>query len=198
MFSNIKPYSPVQEREFVWIALYEDGSHLSEYDLLTRNENNFYSIDKSKLVAFGLIGHGHKFYYSAYGGYIHTPFGVIELIYKVEDKEYYLTGQDDLYQDIITYKRANTDIDLINNHSYTQIVEYTYGYKKLLNIDDINFSLRVLNKIPNNEPVHLNIRLVADNELNGSLIIKRNGIIIEEVSAPLNKDVGGEFNWILN
>ncbi|WPS86168.1 hypothetical protein SMD22_16785 [Brevibacillus halotolerans] len=99
MLSHINLYSPVPQREFIWLAEYVDGTHLSEFDFNTKQENDFYSIDKKTVVRFGLIGHGHKLYYETFGGHFKLGNGQIDLVYKAGDKEYFLTGQNEFYQE---------------------------------------------------------------------------------------------------
>ncbi|MGG0807025.1 hypothetical protein ABE144_05110, partial [Brevibacillus laterosporus] len=141
MLSHIIPYSPVPQREFIWLAEYVDGTHLSEFDFNTKQENDFYSIDKKTVVRFGLIGHGHKLYYETFGGHFKLGNGQIDLVYKTGDKEYFLTGQNEFYQDLITFKRAEAEINLLNSTGELSpiITEYVFGYKHKLIFEDISF-----------------------------------------------------------
>jgi hypothetical protein len=43
----------------------------------------------------------------------------------------------------------------------------------------------------------MNFRLVADEKLDGQLVILRNGQTEVKLEAPLKKGVGGEVNWIV-
>lgn len=201
MLPDIKPHSPVPYlRDFIWVAEYSDGTYLSEYDFLTKNENSFYSIRKQDAIRFGLFGHGYKFYYETFGGYFIIPVGIIDLVYKVKDKEYDLTRQNIFYNDLITYKKAESTFNPsgFGHISGSNIVEYVFGYKQKLSFDDIDLNLKVLFKIPFGMPMYFTVRLVANREVEGKLQIKRDGIVAEEIDAPLSKDIGGEYNWVVN
>lgn len=197
MFNNY--ISPV-EQDFVWLAEYIDGTHLCEYDLITKKDNHFYDIQKSKLLRFGLIGHGIKLYFETYGGIFKVAGQMVEVLYKIGNKEYYLTGQQNMYNDIISYKHAESIINLLNvsGNAKSNITQYNFGYKTSINIEGINFSFKAICMVPFNQPAYMNFWLVADKELDGSLIIKKNGRVVEEIKAPLVNDIGGEVNWIIS
>lgn len=197
MFSKNRKYSPVSQ-DFIWLAEYFDGSYYSEFDFSTKQENNFYNIQKDKLIRFGLIGCGMELYYEAIGGVFKLNGQMIEVIYEVDGKEYYLTGQQKYYNDIISYKDAESLLTLDPNKDVqTNITQFNFGYKVELEIDDIQFNLKSICKIPFNEPVHFNFRLVSNKDLNGFLIIKRNGFVTDKFHAPLQEGISGELNWIL-
>lgn len=197
MFSNVKAISPV-EQDFVWYAEYSNGSHYSEFDLITKKENNFYQINQQSTIRFGLIGHNMKLYYETYGGIFKLAGQMLEFIYKVGDKEYYLTGQNQMYNDIITYKDAESSLSLRENVPSTgTITQFNFGYKTNLNIDGVNFHFKPICKIPRNKPIYMNFWLVADQDLDGTFIIKKNGFVVDQFEAPLTKGTGGELNWII-
>lgn len=191
--------SPVNQ-DFIWMAEYMDGNHLSEFDLVTKIENNFYDIERDKLLRFGLIGHGIKLYYEVYGGIFKVAGQMIEVLYKVGDKEYYLTGQQAMYCDIISYKNAEATINLLSGggEMNSQITQFNFGYKTNLNIDGINFNFKAICMIPYMQNAYMNLWLVADRELDGQVVIKRNGKIVQEIEAPLHNNVGGEVNWLIS
>ncbi|AUM65596.1 hypothetical protein C0R09_14265 [Brevibacillus laterosporus] len=199
MLSHINLYSPVPQRVFIWLAEYVDGTHLSEFDFNTKQENDFYSIDKKTVVRFGLIGQGHKLYYETFGGHFKLGNGQIDLVYKTRDKEYFLTGQNEFYQDLITFKRAEAEINLLNNFGELSpiITEYVFGYKHKLKFEDISFHIKVLIGLSEQSPT-LILRLVADRNVQGSLKIKLNGGIVSESVANLTKETGQEFSWEMN
>lgn len=196
MFSRIKPYSPV-EQDYIWVAEYFNG-YLSEFDFETKKSNSFYDIDKKQLVRFGLIGKGKKMWFECYRGVFNIDGNVYELTYRT-DKDYRLTGQDMFYRDIITYKQAIADIDLTKRvgSSESKIVGYYFGYKTELKIDDITFNFKPIVSIPINEPMYIDIHLVASRNLKGELLFVKNGEIIDTIYAPLKKDVAGGIKWIL-
>ncbi|WP_254660745.1 hypothetical protein [Brevibacillus laterosporus] len=181
------------------VAEYVDGTHLSEFDFNTKQENDFYSIDKKTVVRFGLIGHGHKLYYETFGGHFKLGNGQIDLVYKTGDKEYFLTGQNEFYQDLITFKRAEAEINLLNSSEELRpvITEYAFGYKHKLKFEDISFHIKVLIGLSEQSPT-LILRLVADRNVQGSLEIKLNGGIVSESVANLTKETSQEFSREMN
>lgn len=196
MIDNLNPYSPVNQ-DFIWIADYVDGTYLSEYDFVTKKENSFYDIQKIKLLRFGLLGHGLKMYFES-NGIFKIAGRMIEFIYRVNDKDYYLTGQNIYYNDIIHYKDAVSDFNPYTINKFNnQTVQYNFGYKQIIKIDDIAFNFKAICKIPFNKPIYMNIRLVSNKNLNGRLIIKKNSFNYEEIDAPLKANAGGELNWII-
>lgn len=198
MFSKNRKYSPVKQ-DFIWLAEYADGNHYSEFDFHTKQENNFYNINRSSLIRFGLIGHGMELYYEVLGGIFKLNGQMVEIIYKVDDKEYYLTGQQKMYNDIISYKDAESIFTLNPNEAArTNITQFNFGYKVDIEIEGIKFNFKPICKIPSNEPIYINFRLVSSESLDGILIIKKNGFITKEFKAPLEKNIGGELNWIFN
>ncbi|QDX94768.1 hypothetical protein EEL30_22255 [Brevibacillus laterosporus] len=199
MLSHIIPYSPVSQREFIWLAEYTDGTHLSEFDFNTKQENDFYSIDKKAAVRFGLIGHGHKLYYETFGGHFKLGNGQIDLVYKSGEKEYPLTGHNEFYQDLITFKRAEAEIDLLNSSGELSpvITEYVFGYKHKLQFEDISFHIKVLVGLSEKSPA-LTLRLVSNRDVEGSVGIKLNGKIVSESVSNLTKEASQEFNWEMN
>lgn len=189
--------SPV-EQDFIWLAEYADGTHLAEFDLQTTQENSFYEIKRNDIIRFGLIGHGMKLYYEVFGGFFKLAGQMVEIIYKVGDKEYYLTGQQQGYNDIITYKHAASSLDLLRGSKPNVVInQFNFGYKTTMQIDDVTFNFKAICSIPFDEPVFMNFRLVADRELDGYIAIKKNGRIIEELKAPLAVGIGGELNWVV-
>lgn len=193
-------HSPVAQ-DFIWVAEYPDGTHLSEFDFNTKEENSFYKIDKKRLFRFGLIGHGQKIYFER-DGVFNIAGRRILFFYEIDGKMLPLNG-DFRYNvnDIITYKDAESSglvagfkgQGLLSN----RITQYNIGYKTNIQVEGVNFHFKPIVKIPFNQPVYFNIWLVADRELNGKFIIVVNGRMRFEIDAPLKPNVGGELNWIL-
>jgi hypothetical protein len=200
MLSNIKPYSPTPERDFVWVVEYSNGTFLSEYDYSTKEKNDFNTIRKQDVIRFGLFGHGFKFYYETFGGHFKTPFGMIDFVYKTKDKEYALTGQNVFYNDLITYKRGVATFNPLygQREASTVIDEYVFGYKQKLSFDDIDLNFKALFKIPFNAPMYMTIRLVANQDIEGILQIKRGGIAVDEIDFSLIKNLAREHDWMVS
>lgn len=193
MLTRMNPYSFV-EQDFIWIGEYADGTHLSEYNELTKMPEDFYKLRRDILTRFGLVGHGVRLYFEVYGGFFHIRGQLYELVYKVGEKEYYLTGQSRFYNDVIQYKDAESwaNFTEISHRNFpSRITAYNVGYKiRGLEVDGVTFNVKPILTIPYNEPAFFDITLVADRELDGKLIIKKNGSEIAEFHAPLKEGVG--------
>ncbi|MFC9775517.1 hypothetical protein [Paenibacillus chitinolyticus] len=198
-FQTSPPYSPVSQ-PLIWLAEYENGEFFSEYEPDTKEEHGFSAIERDRLVRFGQIGLGHRFYYEVSGGIFKIDGKMIELVYKHDDQEYALTGQQQPYRDLIAYK----DMEFTFNphgeagNGTDQIIQYNFGYKAELHIGSVQFHFQILYKIPTDgRPAYFYIKLVSDKTLDGELVIKRNGVVTDTVNAPLTKNKGGEINWFL-
>jgi len=196
MFHMLPRFSPVKQ-DFIWVAEYADGTHLSEFDFSTHEENSFYEIKRDMLIRFGLIGHGGHFYFEGFGGSFKIVGQMFDFVYSVNGKNYPLSGYNQMYNDIITYKDAEMIADLKNGRSVGRITQFNFGYKTRLAFDDVNFGFKVIFQIPYKDYWRFNVRLVSDIDLDGKLLIRRNGQFIKEYDAPLHKDVGGEVTCLL-
>jgi hypothetical protein len=201
IFQNYHGYSPVRNQDFIWIAEYVDGTYLSEFDLITHRPNNFYSIDKNKLIRFGLVGQGMKLYFEVGGGIFKLNGQMIMFTYIDENgNEYFLTGQNKLYNDIITYKDAHCDGAVFFGGSgvlQTNISQYNFGYKTKLLINDIAFNFQCICCLPYNHPAFMEIKLVSNKDMNGKLRVYRNNRIVDEIEAPLKEGYAGFTKWII-
>jgi hypothetical protein len=201
IFQNYNGYSPVTNQDFIWIAEYVDGTYLSEFDLITHRPNSFYSIDKSKLIRFGLVGQGMKFYFEVGGGIFKLNGQMLMFTYIDENGiEYPLSGHNQLYNDIITYKDAYTDGNVFAGGSgvlKSVITQYNFGYKTKININDLSFNFQAICCLPYNKPAYMEIKLVANKNINGKLRIYRSGRIVDEIEAPLKEGYAGFTKWVI-
>lgn len=198
MFDQIAPYSPV-EQDFIWLAEYANGKYLSEYDLKTHEKNWFRDINRDSLIRFGLIGHGHKLYFHTYRGTFIIQGKMFDFVYQNDDIKYPLSGLNKFYNDIIQFKNAESFFNTAASKSMSRITQYNFGYKTKNTYEDgtkINF--QVICQIPYNDYATFNIKLVANKNMGGKLIILGNGThIIDKYEAPLSEGVGGEITWRL-
>lgn len=193
----IKKYSPV-EQELIWISEYVDGTFLTEYDFITKKENSFYSIDKNKLIRFGIVGCGHKFFYEVFGGTFNIDGHMFEFVYEEGGKEYYLTGQNQFYRDLIQYKDAETMFDPTGSSSERSdvITQFNFGYKTSVDFEDVSFNFKAISCIPMFKGVpYFSLKLVSNRDMNGKIKVRHNCILIDEFDAPLKANIGGEINW---
>ncbi|OBR64926.1 hypothetical protein A7K91_04925 [Paenibacillus oryzae] len=197
MLANISPYSIV-EQDYTWIGEYIDGTCLYEYDINTKQRSDFYSIKRDKLIRFGLIGHGMRLYYEVGGGFFKLNGSLYEIVYRVGNKEYYLTGQFHPYNDVIAFKDAEawSSRGHSDTHKFpTRITAFNFGWKTKLDVSGVQFSIKAIVTIPYNAPVNLQVSIVADTDLEGQLLFKKNGTEISEFETPLKKGVGGKLMW---
>lgn len=198
ILQNIKYISPVpDQRDFVWLAEYANGTHLCEFDVNSKTENSFYSIKKNELIKFGVFGYGYKFYYDIHNGKIHTPIGSYDFELDINEQVFNLTGRNEVYNDIITYKKAWSTIDLLkpNGTSSTNIVEYAFGFKKCIKLDDINLHFQILLKMPYQEEMCFNVKISSDTHINGIVNIKRDGIVIDRLPIEIESNTARMTEW---
>lgn len=193
-------HSPVAQ-DFIWVAEYADGTHLSEFSFDTKEENSFYHIDQSKVFRFGLVGHGQKLYFER-DGIFNIAGRHIQFFYEVDGKMLPLNG-DYKYNvsDLITFKDAEASGLMAgfkgDGMLTNRITQYSLGYKTNINVGGINFHFKPIIKLPFNQPAMISLWLVADRKLDGKLVIVNNGRVAYETVAPLEPNVGGELNWVI-
>jgi hypothetical protein len=197
-------YSPVPEgQHFVWLAEYYDSTYLSEFNFDDRKEHNFYTIDRNKLIRFGLVGMGSQIYFDVANGVFNINKNRIQLSYMADEIEYPLTGRTFLYNDIIQYKDAIGDGKLLSKTATGRIKghieSHNVGYKKKMELAGVNIHLRVILHIPQrkNEGLYLEVKISADKDLDGKLVFRVNGLVANEVHAPLIEKRAGIINWHL-
>ncbi|MDK8179407.1 hypothetical protein [Paenibacillus sp. UMB4589-SE434] len=192
-------YSPVPQ-SFIWIAEYYDGTHLAEYNLTTHQSNSFYHIQRDKLIRFGLIGEGSQVYINVADGTFTLNDHRLTISYEADGVEFPLTGRTFLYNDIISYKDAVADACMLGtnqNHGMFEqtIVQYNMGYKKTMQLLDVNIHFQCVLGVPYQDASFLQIKITTDKDLDGKLIIRRNGFKIDTIQAPLKCGAAGTINW---
>lgn len=196
-FNTVKPISTMPDMEFMYIIEYINGSIETEHDSNNGKINNFSMIQRNQLLRMGIIGHGNKMYYDVPTGIFHYADRQVEILYKDGDTVYNLTNQMILYNDPIYFQEAYSDFNAISGKvSSSVIYAYDFGYKTKLNINGVNFSFKPIMNIPCNQPLNMKIRLVADKDLNGQLIIKVNNMKTYAYDAPLKANIAGELTWV--
>ncbi|WP_091014550.1 hypothetical protein [Paenibacillus amylolyticus] len=192
--------SPVAQA-YVWVADYYDDTDLCEFDLLTKKSNNFYSIDKNKLVSFGIVGQGSQLYYNVANGVFHVNQDRFSISYVVGDDEYPLTGRAFLYNDIIQYKNGSSDANLNSRNMEGKFKNnidcFNFGYKKSMSLNGVNINYQSILSLPNKQIPFLQIKITSDQDLIGQLVVRKNGIMIDKFDAPLKANHSGNINWEL-
>jgi hypothetical protein len=203
MNNNIPLHSPVANQDFIWMAAYMDGTYLSEYDFDTKQKNDFYTVNKSSLIRFGLIGHGMNLYFEVYGGEYKLAGRMIEVFYKDRktNEEFPLTGHAlSPYNNICQCKHGESAINrnLIQGFANGEIVQFDFGYTKNLSVNGVNFIFKTICCVPFGRNFYLNIELTADKDFeDGLIIVRKNGTQLFELDAPLEKGVACSGNFIV-
>ncbi|RPK28780.1 hypothetical protein [Paenibacillus xylanexedens] len=192
--------SPVPQA-YIWVADYDDNTALTEYDLQTKKSNDFYSIDKDKLVSFGIIGQGSQLYYNVANGVFHINQDRFSISYIANDDELPLTGRAFLYNDIIQFKNGSSEANLntrVKEGKFKNSIDcFNFGYKKTMNLNDVNINYQSIFSLPVNDIPYLQIKITSDQDLSGQLVIRKNGIVFEKIDAPLKANHAGLINWEL-
>ena len=178
---------------FNWCVEYKDGTYLTEYDFKNNKWNDFYLIQTKPIKRFGLFNQGRKFYYENDGSFwLNGQF--IQIEYHVDDEIYELTSSFD-DKDCIQYKQSYMTPS--GEGEQQVIVESTqFGYKTLIMKDDIQFHFQSLVCVPTfNGTPYFEVRLTSNKELNGKLVFKNKGKIVEEINTPLRKNYKWIGNW---
>lgn len=198
-------YSPVPNKQaLIWVAEYDDDTFLAEYDFNTQKKNDFYSIDKDKLLRFGFIGNGSKAYFNVSDGTFIIDDNKIQISYIHNENEVFLTGRTFIYNDIIQFKSAIADIDVMSLKSNENIIGdvscHSIGYKKQLDLFDSSIHFKSILHIPSieNQSPYLEIKISSSIDVNGELLIKVNNNEVDKIDAPLKANMAGIINWRLH
>lgn len=192
--------SPVGSQSFIWVAQYYDGTYLSEFDLDKKTPNDFYSVDKSKVVKFGLIGEGSQIFFDVGTGVFTVNNHRLSISYEANGIEYPLTGRALVYNDIISYKDAVSDASPFTRGegAFTHsILQFNVGYKKKMELSGASINFQCLFSVPADASAFLQIRISTDQDMDGKLVIRRNGVVVDEIHAPLKADMSGNLNWTI-
>lgn len=193
--------SPVDFQDFSWIVEYSDGTHLAEFDFESKKPNNFYTIDKSKAIRFGLIGNHSQAFFDIGNGIFTVNNHRFTISYEANNIEYPLTGRSLIYNDLITYKDAVSDASVFSRKNRGRfndtITQYNLGYKKKMELLDVNINYQCVLSLPINGTAFFQIKISSDKDLNGKLIFRRNGKVVDAIEAPLLQDMSGNMNWTL-
>lgn len=194
---TINPMSANNERHYMWVSEYLDGNIQTEFE--GNKHNKFTDIEKQELLNFGMVGLGNRVYYEVGTGKFKINGSEIEIVYRTDDWQYNLTNQMVLYNDVIQYKDCFATLNAMQDtgSSASNIASYNFGYKVKFDSNNKEFNFKAVVKLPLNQQPHINLRLVCNEDMNGVLLIKQDGIVINQFKAPLRKGFGGEINWMI-
>jgi hypothetical protein len=194
-------YKNLSNQSFVWLGEYSDGTHLAEFDGNSGKENKFVDLRKDCLIRFGLVGQSLSFYHEILGGTFKLCGRMIDVMFKdkLTNQEYYLTGHNKMYCDVIAYKDAEALMSSDGRINSNEITQFNFGYKIILDYNDgTQLRFKALCHIPNGAPVFMTFQILSNNSFpKGSLLIRKNGTKVESIDVPLRKNVSGELNWLL-
>jgi len=189
------------QRDFIWIAEYNNGLILPEFALENGlvKQNSFFDIDKQNLLRFGYVGHGMDFYFESFNGVIKINGNEYTIKYiDSEDKVYEFTNQNVLYNEIIQFKNSASYFNpLQEGTSIERIEAYNLGYKGSFLINGKEFSFKAIIKIPFNQPVKIEYRIVSKESLKGNIVIAKNQFQKFDYHAELNPDEACELSWVV-
>lgn len=172
---------------FNWLAEYNDGTYLVEYDKTKEyKKNDFYSIQQDKLSKFGMFGDNMEFYYDEQGRF-NVNGKPIEIYFKYDGIEYELTNSKD--KDCIQYKQASSIYANRNGKGKETLESLNFGYKCIMDFGELQFYFSPILVLPMKGKVHFEVKLTSNKSINGELIFKTNGQEIDRglVETEINK-----------
>lgn len=187
-----------KKQEFMWVASYLDGTNLSEFEP-NGKENEFYSIKKSQLLDFSLIGLNHSFSFNCLSGMFNIDgrsFGFKYITDKNEVINLSMANFVSYSKGLIQFKEACADFNLLNQGDMKSMIEsFNLGYKVNIKHNEVDLHFKIICRITYNQPVYFEIQLTPNKELNGNFIIERNGCNFEIITAPIKKGNAGKLIW---
>jgi hypothetical protein len=199
-FANGIKYSPIPKQAFTWHGDLISGEHVAEFDYETHKPNNFYHINKNNLIKFGLVGRGSQIYFDVANGIFTINKHRFQISYVYDDTELPLTGRTYLYNDVITYKDAVSDAyPHIRGKGTFQntITQFNVGYKKQMELFGCNINFQCIASIPIEREMFFQVKITSDKDLNGKLVIRRDGLVVDKIDAPLKAGLSGMIDWKL-
>lgn len=196
LFGAIGNVSPVKQ-DYVWVGEYYDGTHLSEFDLVTGTENNFHALEQNDVVRFGLVGRGMKVFFEDTGVF-NVKGKAYYLSYTVDGETYQITDKV-MKRTIITFKDAEAIFNPFDGGKPTNgITQFNVGYETEVVIKEVIVKLKVFVKIPVSGEMYFHIAMIPDADLNGNLVLHRANDRNEfEIDAPLKCNVIGEIHHLI-
>lgn len=188
---SILTRSPIENsRLFLWFAQYDNDEYFYEYD---NKFNEFDSIKKNELKNFGMIGMNMVMQYDVKTGIFDICNRKISFAFEDKDgNKIDLTNSDQLYNDCISYKSAETVL-IGKNQGRSSITGYHFGYKTSVG----GFNLKVIVHIPMYGRVNMDVSINTDKDICGDLCIIRNGNYEKSISLELIKNQTSTINWVV-
>ena len=194
-FDNVSLFSPITTQPFIWMVEYFSNMGLTEFDLDTKEENNFNDIDKTRINRFGLIGRGAKLYFDHFGGTFLLSGQKYAIKLRSNGVEYDLNPYNNNVNDIITYKKATANLIEGVRKAQSIILGYFFGYKTKLCINEVNFTLKPIISLLADKPLFLDLSLSADKDIEGQIVFVKNNTEEFVYNISLKKGVTNRSHW---
>lgn len=198
MFTKAKNLQAV-EIPLNWNADYMDGSSYSEYDLLTQEKNDFYSIEKkgSSVIRFGLFGQGNSLFFDNNDGSFNINGKRVEIEYHQDNGEVIHLTTNFNKKDLITYKEAYTEYNNKQGEQRSNLSSLNFGYKTTIEKEDLKLFFQPIFSFPINEIPFIEVKITANKNMRGHLIFKSRDQIVDRFEAPLEENFAGQVNWTI-
>ena len=191
--------------DFQWVAEYNDGSLLTEYNpKYNPKTTDFYSIDKTKLLRFGYVGHGLRAYFNTYDGVYNINKSQYRIYFRYNNQMYNITEMLGInYNDIIQFKRRTAYFNPLSGDMYggmekNNIMSYNIGWKTKFNIGNILFSIKTYYQINRKGLPIIYIKIVPSEDFtNAEIVITKDNTLEYNYPCNMRKNVGGELNWVV-
>ena len=170
----------IETQRYYWKAWYASTA-LSEYNGVT--EAPFHSIEKDKLLRFGLEGMGETVFYDIYGG----EFTIKGHVYSFRYAGVNLNQKSLEYRDIIQFKDASSGLSF-RKGVVDQIDKHTFGWKNTIG----SLRAQILYEIPLHQEPAFKVKLVAPIDMFGLFEVLKDGKPFLSIEAPLQAGRSGE------
>lgn len=184
---------------FNWGAEYTKGEYLTEFDLETKEKNDFYDIQQNRLIRFGLYGCGLKFFYNQDGSF-NLAGQHITIEYHLGEEIFDLTSSQ-MKKDCIAYKQKEMMFHPDLSLQADELVSIDFGYKTLLNFNGKQIFFKPIVKLPVNQAegkVQIEVTMTSNLDLDGKLVFKNRGMIMDSGETPLRQNKSTTVNWIVH
>lgn len=194
-FDNVSLFSPITTQPFIWMAEYFSNMGLTEFDLDTKEENNFNEIDRTRINRFGLIGRGAKMYFDHFGGSFFLMGKKYSIKLRCNGEEYDLNPYGNNINDIITYKKATANLIEGVKTAQSIILGYFFGYKTKFCANNVNFTLKPIISLLADKPVFMDLSLCADKDIEGQIVFIKNNEEEFVYDISLKKGITNRSHW---
>lgn len=175
--------SPIERQPFIWFAKYGENDTLTEFED-NGKENEWNTIEKDRLIEFGLIGRGAKLFYSINDGIINVMDKQIKFFLQNEDGSTIKLNnrEGEIYNDIVQFKGFYNEYDPMDknrdpNKPLENIIDsFHFGYKHKIELPQGILHVEHVFRLPLGKPMKLGFRLTPNFELDSKLVVRVTGM----------------------